>query len=69
MMATTAARYRVLMAGALLLESLGTDDVLWQRQMALGPGEFCLHTVERISVPEGIDARVIPLRAVFPASV
>ena len=49
--------------------SLGTDDVLWQRQMALGPGEFCLHTVERISVPEGIDARVIPLRAVFPASV
>lgn len=49
--------------------SLETGGALWQRQMALGPGEFCLHSNERISVPEGIDARVIPLRTVFPAGV
>lgn len=39
---------------------------LWQRQMALGPGEFCLHAKQQISIPEGIDARVLPLRSVFP---
>ena len=49
--------------------SLTHGDALWQRQMALGPGEFCLHTKERTSLPEGIDARMIPLRSVFPASV
>ena len=49
--------------------SLEQGGVLWQRQMALGPGEFCLHSNEHISVPEGIDAKPIPLRAVFPATV
>jgi hypothetical protein len=39
---------------------------LWQRQMALGPGEFCLHTNEVLRLPEGIDAKVIALRPVFP---
>ena len=48
--------------------SLERDAVLWQRQMALGPGEFCLHTNERVPIPEGIDARVLLLRSVFPAS-
>ena len=47
--------------------SLEHGAVLWQRQMALGPGEFCLHTNERVSIPDGIDARVLLLRSVFPA--
>jgi hypothetical protein len=40
---------------------------LWQRHMALGPArEFCLHATEALRLPRGIDARSIPLRAVFP---
>jgi hypothetical protein len=47
--------------------TLERGGALWQRQMALGPGEFCLHTNASISVPSGLDARVVPLRSVFPA--
>ena len=39
---------------------------LWQRQMALGPGEFCLHTNEALRLPEGIEAKFTALRPVFP---
>jgi hypothetical protein len=41
---------------------------LWQRQMALGPGEFCLHTNEPATFPDGIVARLAELRTVFPGS-
>lgn len=41
---------------------------LWQRQMALGPGEFCLHTNEPAIFPDWIDARSVELRTVFPGS-
>lgn len=41
---------------------------LWQRQMALGPGEFCLHTSQPVPLPQGITAHSSELRAVFPDS-
>jgi hypothetical protein len=40
--------------------------VLWQRQMALGPGEFCLHSDVAPVLPSGVDAPPIALRSVFP---
>ena len=46
------------------LTSMGT---LWQRQMALGPGEFCLHTKQTVSLPERVEGRCVELRNVFPA--
>lgn len=56
---------------AQLFEQLGPTlaygGALWQRQMALGPGEFCLHANEPAVLPPGIDARPIALRPVFPA--
>ena len=51
-----------------LTPSLALGGALWQRQMALGPGEFCLHTVEPIKIPEGIHANWAQARAVFPRS-
>lgn len=47
---------------------LSSGAALWQRQMALGPGEFCLHTNEPATFPDGIDARLSELRTVFPGS-
>lgn len=52
-----------------LQPAVSRDVALWQRQMALGPGEFCLHSREPVLLPSGIDARSIPLRPVFPARV
>jgi hypothetical protein len=45
---------------------LAPGGVLWQRQMALGPGEFCFHSSKPVEFPSGIDASSVPLRAVFP---
>ena len=45
---------------------LSKGGALWQRQMALGPGEFCLHSNHRVPMPEGIEAASTPLRSVFP---
>jgi hypothetical protein len=45
---------------------LSQGGALWQRQMALGPGEFCLHSNERVHFPDGIEADSTPLRSVFP---
>ena len=40
---------------------------LWGRQMTLGPTtEFCLHSDEPISLPEGLAGREIQLRGVLP---
>lgn len=40
---------------------------LWGRQMTLGPArEFCLHTNRDGTLPAGIDALHLDLRAVFP---
>lgn len=47
---------------------LSNGAALWQRQMALGPGEFCLHTNEPATFPDGIDARLVESRTVFPGS-
>lgn len=49
------------------LQSLTSAGALWQRQMALGPGEFCLHTRQPVSLPAGIVGRSVELRGVFPA--
>jgi hypothetical protein len=49
--------------------TMARGGALWQRQMALGPGEFCLHSNEAPVLPPGIAARSIALRPVFPASV
>lgn len=49
-----------------LKPSIDGGAALWQRQMALGPGEFCLHSTEGMSLPQDIVARVLPLRSVFP---
>ena len=51
-----------------LKPAIDSGAALWQRQMALGPGEFCLHSTDDMSLPQGIDARVLPLRSVFPES-
>lgn len=42
---------------------------LWQRQMALGPGEFCLHSNVELPLPDGISATTIATRTVFPQNV
>lgn len=49
------------------LRSLTSAGALWQRQMALGPGEFCLHTKLPVSLPAGITGHSAELRNVFPA--
>lgn len=53
-----------------LHERLGpvtAEGALWGRQMTLGPAtEFCLHSVEPVSLPREIEARTITLRGVFP---
>ncbi|HEX6314564.1 MAG TPA: hypothetical protein VFZ73_06875 [Gemmatimonadaceae bacterium] len=46
--------------------TLAGGAVLWQRQMALGPGEFCLHSNVAAAMPGGIEAQPIALRSVFP---
>ena len=45
---------------------LSQGGALWQRQMALGPGEFCLHSHAAVQFPEGIEAASTSLRSVFP---
>jgi hypothetical protein len=52
-----------------LSPTLARGGTLWQRQMALGPGEFCLHSSEPAEFPTGIDASSVALRSVFPQSV
>ena len=49
------------------LQPLTNAGALWQRQMALGPGEFCLHTIQPVSLPAGITGLPAELRSVFPA--
>jgi hypothetical protein len=53
-----------------LYERLGPTiaggGALWQRQMALGPGEFCLHTDHEAVFPTGVGAHAIAARSVFP---
>jgi hypothetical protein len=45
------------------------DGALWMRQMVLGPTtEFCLHAAERVSLPAGIEALIIPLRQMWPTA-
>lgn len=45
------------------------DGALWMRQMVLGPAtEFCLHAAERVSLPAGIEALIIPLRPTWPTA-
>jgi hypothetical protein len=39
---------------------------LWQRQMALGPGEYFLHSNVELPLPDGVDAKPVAVRAVFP---
>ena len=51
-----------------LSPTLARGGALWQRQMALGPGEFCLHSSEPAEFPAGIDASSVALRSVFPKS-
>jgi hypothetical protein len=51
-----------------LSPTMSGGGALWQRQMAIGPGEFCLHTNVSASLPAGIDGHSIALRSVFPAS-
>ena len=51
------------------LQPLTSAGALWQRQMALGPEEFCLHTQQSVSLPAGVTGRCIQLRSVFPAGV
>ena len=51
------------------LQPLTSAGALWQRQMALGPGEFCLHTEQSVSLPAGLTGRSLELRRVFPAGV
>lgn len=48
---------------------ISSGSALWQRQMALGPGEYCLHSTTRLSFPEGIVAHATPVRSVFPQRV
>lgn len=49
------------------LQPLTNLGALWQRQMALGPEEFSLHTRQSVSLPAGIAGRSVELRNVFPA--
>lgn len=50
------------------LQPLTSAGALWQRQMALGPGEFCLHTKQPVSLPAGITGLAAELRNVFPGA-
>ena len=52
-----------------LSPTLARGGTLWQRQMALGPGEFCLHSNEPAAFPAGIDVSSVALRSVFPQAV
>ena len=53
-----------------LYEQLGSTiargAALWQRQMALGPGEFCLHSNVELPLPAAVEATPVAARAVFP---
>jgi len=51
------------------LQPLTGSCALWQRQMALGPEEFCLHSTQSVSLPSGATGRSVELRGVFPAGV
>lgn len=43
-----------------------SEAALWMRQMVLGPGrELCLRSSRPVELPDGFDALVIPLRAVW----
>ena len=45
------------------------QGALWMRQMTLGPArEFCLHTGEPVPLVAGLEALVIPLRQIWPAT-
>lgn len=45
---------------------MNRDVGVWGRRMTLGPApEFCLHAPHALTLPPGIDARVISLRTVF----
>jgi hypothetical protein len=44
-----------------------SGGALWMRQMVLGPSrEFCLHTIEPISLPASLDVLAIKLRPIWP---
>lgn len=49
-----------------LSPTLEGRGVLWQRQMTLGPAEFCLHSHEAPRLPDGIGATATATRSVFP---
>ena len=49
-----------------LAPTIARGSALWQRQMALGPGEFCLHSTVELPLPDGIDGKPAALRTVFP---
>ena len=46
--------------------TIARGAALWQRQMALGPGEFFLHSNIELPLPDGVDAKPVAVRAVFP---
>ena len=50
----------------LLGPTMAHGAALWQRQMALGPGEFFLHSNVELSFPDGVEGRSVAARAVFP---
>jgi hypothetical protein len=52
--------------GALAPRVAECRGALWQRQLTLGPAtEFCLHAAERVPLPGGITALVLPLRGAW----
>ena len=52
-----------------LSPTMAHGGALWQRQMALGPGEFCLHSRDAAAFPSGIHAQSVAVRSVFPRRV
>ena len=52
-----------------LSPTIAKGGALWQRQMALGPGEFCLHSIDAAAFPSGVRAQSVAVRAVFPQRV
>jgi len=59
-------RYEHLFAA--LAPAIDQGAVLWMRYMVLGPSpEFCLHSIMEPALPEGLEARVLPLTPVWRA--